>query len=1521
MKVGLSFNCENRSYYAVLNDTSRITIGSGLYDSLQVNGFMENQFVLEIINKNVYFSGKEPYKLDHYCMPINKLVPLNKNKRMFLYVTNRLGTSNTKASLPFNGEVTIGRSQNNMIITAFDFMSREHIKLVCREGIVTLKNLSKTNGTFINGILVNEKVLKPGDVINVFTFRITYYDGQLVFENCEDLVKISSKLLTDGKFKEAAMDVGVKYHRSPRIQSQLPTEPILLDSPPSPPQAYKNSRNLLMSLLGPGTMVASTMLLGAAATPAYMAARALSLIMPMANIGMQRKNDKKAKQQVEEYERLRKETYGKYIEQQVARIKNTANEQRRILKEENPSTQECISTVLNARNNLWERTHLDRDFLDIRLGMGYEKLCVDIKGGYNEQSFQMEVEELREIANVIIEENEYVDDVPSRLKFKEYNTVGIIGKRSDVVNQVRNMIISLSSLHFYKDVKIVGIFDEFEKSYWEPIKWLPHVFDDDGQSRFLAFNMKEADLLCDRMNDFLEQRKRAIKENKNKQIVPSPHYIFIIGSSRYVKGKPMLQNLLMNQNELGVSSLFMFDELYNLPQECQFILEMNSVNSKHGIFSCGYQRDRVNHKFLFRNDQSVSTEQFDKFARVMSAINVDGFEKESGIPQSVTFLEGFGVETVEELNIEKNWRKIKEDESLAAPIGVMRGGKLFNLDVFEKGHGPHGLLAGTTGSGKSELLQSWILSLAVKYHPHDVSFVLVDYKGGGMSGQFEGLPHIIGEITNIGEGIERSFMALESENVRREKIFEKYGVNNITKYHNLYRNGEAKEILPHLIIIVDEFAMMRKEKQDSIPRLIKIATVGRSLGVHLLLATQSPGGVIDDQIKNNSRFNLCLKVQSASDSRDLLKTSDGANIRTVGRCFIRVGNDEVYEQFQSFWSGAPYYTTGNKVLETVNRVKIVTTDGTRIQPENNVKNEKTADSDELHEIVKHIATIAKKMNIKPVEPLWMPELPSEIILKDIRQPIGYNGYTWIENKEWLKVPIGKFDLPAAQIQDVQYIDFASKGNLGIYGTSGTGKTNMIKTIVYSLGLHYSPKDVHIYGIDFGGGTTSFLETIPHVGGIVRKNDDEKLKKLKQMINDEITRRNNIFVKHHIDSLEDYREAIDKDIPAWFIFVENIAGLLKDYSDMEGFLVNLSKEGRSKGIYLIITSSTSTDVRYKIKENITNNICFQLNDRGDYIDLVGKGNYYLPNITGRAFVKGNPPLLIQAALYYEGENELQRSRSLLKELEEMDQLYDGPRPKKIPVMPSNISMMSLLSSYKDFNKLPVGMSYSDMETSYIDLSDKYNFIVSGMPHSGKSRYLENIAAFIHETKPNAKIFVLDGIKRSLSECEHYVTGYSICSDKERVTEITDMIANELNVRMKAYRQAQKDPQFNEEEFVSQLDGICLIIDDVGDFVKNIEVKEKNYSKIKSISKNAANLGVIVVVAGRVGDFEQYFEKNPVVHDWVSCQKGLVFSGTAGGHSIFKKAFAHLSYSEKNYSLKDGEAYLVDNDEFIKMKPAG
>lgn len=267
----------------------------------------------------------------------------------------------------------------------------------------------------------------------------------------------------------------------------------------------------------------------------------------------------------------------------------------------------------------------------------------------------------------------------------------------------------------------------------------------------------------------------------------------------------------------------------------------------------------------------------------------------------------YGVERPEELNAADRWKKSNSIVTMKALVGFRNGNTPCYLDIHERYHGPHGLVAGTTGSGKSETLQTYILSLAVNFSPEDVGFFIIDYKGGGMANLFDNLPHMIGSISNLsGNQIKRAMVSIQSENRRRQRIFAEYGVNNINGYTALYKNGDTAEPVPHLFIIIDEFAELKREEPEFMKELISVAQVGRSLGVHLILSTQRPSGTVDENIWANSKFHLCLRVQDRQDSIDMLHRTEAAYLTQAGRCYLQVGNNEIFELFQSGWSGAAY---------------------------------------------------------------------------------------------------------------------------------------------------------------------------------------------------------------------------------------------------------------------------------------------------------------------------------------------------------------------------------------------------------------------------------------------------------------------------------------------------------------------------------------------------------------------------------------------------------------------------------------
>ncbi len=318
--------------------------------------------------------------------------------------------------------------------------------------------------------------------------------------------------------------------------------------------------------------------------------------------------------------------------------------------------------------------------------------------------------------------------------------------------------------------------------------------------------------------------------------------------------------------------------------------------------------------------------ELERFARHLASLHIAEIEEGGEIPNTITFFDMLGIDRIEEYPVVEMWAKSRTYENIKGILGQRAGSAACYLDVHEKYHGPHGLVAGTTGSGKSETLQTYILSLAVNYSPDDVGFFIIDYKGGGMANLFEGLPHMIGQISNLsGNQVKRAMISIKSENRRRQRVFTEHGVNNINLYTKLYKNGEARTPVPHLFIIIDEFAELKREEPEFMRELISVAQVGRSLGVHLILATQKPSGTVDDNIWSNSKFRICLRVQDQQDSKDMLHKTDAAYITQAGRGYLQVGNDEVYEMFQSGFSGAVF--DENMVSGSKEIAKLVTMPG------------------------------------------------------------------------------------------------------------------------------------------------------------------------------------------------------------------------------------------------------------------------------------------------------------------------------------------------------------------------------------------------------------------------------------------------------------------------------------------------------------------------------------------------------------------------------------------------------------------
>lgn len=828
--------------------------------------------------------------------------------------------------------VTLGRGkENTFILGGSTLISKTHIQLLYEKDGWTLYDKS-SNGTYINGKAVKvRQPLKFGDQIEIFGCRFVYLKEILAVQNEEERVRLSPGTLQEAdqeSMKWITMlpvlteeeESESEIRPAPREQADYDTEEFEIEAPPAPKQQKEKS---LFMTLGPSVTMALPMLLGVVVTGIGLVAVGLITMVGSAVIGafwayMNRKNQAREACREEE-ERSRK--YSEYLKKKEDDLKKSYHFNKEQLCKLYPSAADCAKYDKNSVG-LWNRNDSQEDFLMVRLGLGETNLQKVIR--IPQERFTLLDDCLAEEPARIAETYATLKQVPVGVNLEEHPLAGIIGGKGKHGGYkiLQILIAQIAANISYSDVKIVFLCDGSvpeEKSLLEQIKWLPHLWNNEKSFRY-AGDTKES--IHEALNALqTEIQDRTIQDGQSdERKTESVRYIVIATDSRLLEGN-LEEVYIRNKNRIsGVSLVLCAEEFAQLPNACEFMIE--NTEEFQGMYSVRDARKNWKNIAFDR----ITREELNGLSHRLAAIRVNTSEGIRDIPDTLTFLEMYGAESVEDLRIEQRWNSSRSYTSMAVPVGMRSAGRSCLLDIHENAHGPHGLVAGMTGSGKSEMLLTWILSLAVNFSPEDVSFFLVDFKGGGMASHVEKLPHVSGVITNLTENqIHRALVSIKSEMETRQSRFVRAGANDIYEYTRMYKNHEVKEPMAHLMIVVDEFAELKKEYPEFMNELISVAAVGRSLGVHLVLATQKPAGTVDEKIQSNTRFRICLQVQDRQDSKDMLEHYDAAYIRQKGRGYFRVGNDEIYEQFQSAWSRAPYSADMTDTQE--NLAKLYTVNG------------------------------------------------------------------------------------------------------------------------------------------------------------------------------------------------------------------------------------------------------------------------------------------------------------------------------------------------------------------------------------------------------------------------------------------------------------------------------------------------------------------------------------------------------------------------------------------------------------------
>lgn len=1139
-----------------------------------------------------------------------------------------------------NATYFIGRSEEmNIVINSSASISRKHASIrIDEHGKAFVDDISGKTGVYVNGKKISNYQLNDGDHIFIMGTSLVYYTSKLIIpSNIEtNGLNISNQLEAIVPNDECKASL---YVRTPRIHKTLDRDTIEIDNP-TPPQKLKEAPFILTA--GPSITMTFAMLASLGVTiskvlsseskdyTSIIPSVIMAISMLLGALLWPKLSRSYNKRLTEANEIFRQKKYREYLGNKEAEIVHSYERNTRIWNESlYPDCSILIDNIVKQNRHLWERTNKDDDFLGIRLGTGQKPFEVDV--AIKKRGFELEEDFLKNEAYALADKYQELKKVPITLSLMEHKVVGVVG---DYELVAKNIITNLVSLYSPDEVKIVLVYNRYQEDTFGVFNDLPHMWSSDKTSRFVATTEAEAYTLFSELDEKLQARQ----ESLDKDDIRSPHFVIFAFDQTIIDSIPFKKNLVNSDNTLGISSVFFGNRFNQIPKECEAIIQRNEE-------TCGiYIKNENDNRFILFTPDNLGSGDIDKLVRALSRVETKKEKVALNVPERISFLDVYQVGNVEALNIASHWNANNSNKSLATPIGVMAGGERFYLDIHEKYHGCHGLVAGTTGSGKSEFLQAYILSMMINYSPNEVAFVLVDFKGGDMARPFLNSPHLAATISNLsGNTLYRALVSLEAEVKNRQRIFNDsaslLGIDkiDINSYHRYYKEHRLNEPLPHLVIVIDEFAQLKTQHPEFMAKLIDVAQVGRSLGIHLILATQKPSGVVDPQIWSNSRFKVCLKVMDKQDSSDMINKPVAAMIKTPGRAYVQVGYDEIFELVQSGYSGSEYVPQDSFVDEESITVSMVNWPGEQLRKAKDLAKGEKTDLTQLEAVMKSIAKLGTELNVFSKK-LWLDPLPEQLRYEDL----------FIKNSNELGiVTCGRMDLPHMQMQVNYAIDFVKDGHLAIYGSSGTGKSTLVQTIFYSMAIKENPKTFQSFIIDFNGGSLIGLSKMPQCAAYVTDESETKVNQVLSTIGQIIAERRAKFVEVGCASYESYIEAGNSDMPIILAVIDNYASFREKMYKCEDLLVQHIAAARACGIYFIITGSSKGAIYYKVTDHISNKVVFCMNDTASYRDIL---NVHIPifpeNTKGRALVVNEKMVAeMQVAVPFDAESEANRTQQI------------------------------------------------------------------------------------------------------------------------------------------------------------------------------------------------------------------------------------------------------------------------------------
>ena len=1155
----------------------------------------------------------------------------------------------------------------------------------------------------------------------------------------------------------------VLFRRPPRRRGPLePRGEIVLESPPELPETVSGSGmgqalTYLPMLAGAGAT--GLLVAGNSAEPiTYLASGMMGLSMVgMAFSGMGRSSGEKRRRLDGD-----RRDYQRYLEQVRAQVRRAAEQQRASALWHHPDPDSLWCVALGTR--LWERRPGDEDFLAVRVGRGHRRLSISLVPPETKP-----VEDLEPISAAalrrFVRAHRSVADLPAALALPAFGRIGITGARPAARALVRAMLGQLAAFQAPEDVVIAVCAGNDAAGQWDWLKWLPHALSPDtydavGQVRLVDDDLLGLEAL---FGDSLTNRPRFGVAGP----ADGPHVVVVLDGGRVPPEAQLATGLVAGVTVLDVGA--------TLGREASSgWAELEVSDDALALVRSDPARGDV--RTPLGMPDSLSVVQAEALARRMSPVRISAASAPptDALAVDLTLPELLRAGDPRTVDPTVTWRPRAPRDRLRVPIGVGAGGQPVELDIKESaqgGMGPHGLVIGATGSGKSELLRTLVLGLALTHSSEQLNFVLVDFKGGATFARFDTLPHTSAIITNLEDElilVDRMKDALNGELVRRQEVLRAAGnYASVKDYERAREQGAPLEPMPSLFVVVDEFSELLSAKPDFIDLFVMIGRLGRSLGVHLLLASQRLEEGKLRGLDTHLSYRVGLRTFSAMESRVVLGVPDAFELPSApGNGYLREATEGLV-RFKAAYVSGPY--TGYGALGSTTGASPDGGEAARHQvlpyqlgylaPKADPAG---ADEGERRDVARQAGPEETMLDIlvdrlegagPPARKVWLPPLdvPSSLdallpTLKETEQ-----GLRPIDSDfgASLAAPIGLVDRPFEQRRDAHWVDLSSS-HFVVAGRPQSGKSTVLRTLIAGLALTHTPEQVQVYCLDFGGGTLAGLAGLPHVGSVAGRLEPERLRRTVAEINSLLAAREQSFAALGVDSMASYRrmlaagQAPGDGYGDVFLVVDGWASVRQDHEELETAITQLAARGLGYGVHVVLSAQRWMDLRPGLRDLISNRLELRLGDPSESeVD-----RRMAADVPGGSPGRGLSPrkLHFLAALprIDGGASADDLSAGVADLVDRVRDAWAGPLAPPVRLLPRELTYDELPAVSQDGALIPLGVDEEDLAPVQLDFDAEPHFLVLGDVESGKSNVLRALARGITArwTPEQAKIITFD-----------------------------------------------------------------------------------------------------------------------------------------------------------------------------------